>query len=270
MGADRREHCALLVVLMGTVLASGQVVAVEYDTRMVREVLKRMEGSEQGRNLKVIQGDVLKVRERRCGWWPVCVLYGWMDGWTHVCGVVAWGLALKAWPVWMVDGACPVCGLVVRSWGDKGTLARWKSDAPNRPRLGTPGGAALLRRVRGQHPLPDLLPPPLQAPRAPVCPVLACLLLFVLSITLACCSLRPLLLACCTANPSSPLPLTFSHPSPQKPQCCAPWHTHRPMFRCAVIMLQEEFAQRLTAKPGEGLYCRLSVNTQVRSPACRY
>jgi hypothetical protein len=36
------------------------------------------------------------------------------------------------------------------------------------------------------------------------------------------------------------------------------------MFRCAVIMFQEEFAQRLTAKPGEELYCRLSVNTQVR------
>jgi 18S rRNA (adenine1779-N6/adenine1780-N6)-dimethyltransferase len=35
------------------------------------------------------------------------------------------------------------------------------------------------------------------------------------------------------------------------------------MFRCAVIMFQEEFAQRLTAKPGEELYCRLSVNTQV-------
>jgi len=35
------------------------------------------------------------------------------------------------------------------------------------------------------------------------------------------------------------------------------------MFRCAVIMLQEEFAQRLTAKPGDELYCRLSVNTQV-------
>ena len=37
---------------------------MEYDTRMVREVLKRVEGSESGRNLKVIQGDVLKVR---CG-----------------------------------------------------------------------------------------------------------------------------------------------------------------------------------------------------------
>lgn len=38
---------------------------------------------------------------------------------------------------------------------------------------------------------------------------------------------------------------------------------HRPLFRCAVIMFQEEFAQRLTAKPGEALYCRLSVNTQL-------
>ena len=38
---------------------------------------------------------------------------------------------------------------------------------------------------------------------------------------------------------------------------------HRPMFRCAVIMFQEEFALRLSAKPGEELYCRLSVNTQL-------
>ena len=35
------------------------------------------------------------------------------------------------------------------------------------------------------------------------------------------------------------------------------------MFRCAVMMFQEEFALRLTAKPGEALYCRLSVNTQL-------
>jgi 18S rRNA (adenine1779-N6/adenine1780-N6)-dimethyltransferase len=35
--------------------------------------------------------------------------------------------------------------------------------------------------------------------------------------------------------------------------------SHRPMFRCAVIMFQLEFAQRLTAKPGDELYCRLSV-----------
>merc|ERR1711862_116891 len=39
--------------------------------------------------------------------------------------------------------------------------------------------------------------------------------------------------------------------------------SHRPMFRCAVMMFQEEFALRLTAKPGESLYCRLSVNTQL-------
>lgn len=38
---------------------------------------------------------------------------------------------------------------------------------------------------------------------------------------------------------------------------------HRPMFRCAVIMFQEEFAQRLTAKPGTDMWCRLSVNTQL-------
>jgi 18S rRNA (adenine1779-N6/adenine1780-N6)-dimethyltransferase len=39
--------------------------------------------------------------------------------------------------------------------------------------------------------------------------------------------------------------------------------SHRPMFRCAVMMFQEEFALRLTARPGEALYCRLSVNTQL-------
>jgi len=38
---------------------------------------------------------------------------------------------------------------------------------------------------------------------------------------------------------------------------------HRPFFRCAVLMFQREFAQRLTAKPGDALYCRLSVNTQL-------
>ena len=35
------------------------------------------------------------------------------------------------------------------------------------------------------------------------------------------------------------------------------------LFRCAVLMFQEEFALRLTARPGEALYCRLSVNTQL-------
>jgi len=39
--------------------------------------------------------------------------------------------------------------------------------------------------------------------------------------------------------------------------------SHRPLFRCAVMMFQEEFALRLSARPGEALYCRLSVNTQL-------
>lgn len=39
--------------------------------------------------------------------------------------------------------------------------------------------------------------------------------------------------------------------------------SHRPLFRCAVIMFQREFAMRLVANPGDSLYCRLSVNTQL-------
>lgn len=39
--------------------------------------------------------------------------------------------------------------------------------------------------------------------------------------------------------------------------------SHRPVFRCAVIMFQREFAMRLVANPGDNLYCRLSVNAQL-------
>jgi 18S rRNA (adenine1779-N6/adenine1780-N6)-dimethyltransferase len=38
---------------------------------------------------------------------------------------------------------------------------------------------------------------------------------------------------------------------------------HRPPFRAAILLFQEEFALRLSAKPGDELYCRLSVNTQL-------
>mmetsp|Transcript_1542 Transcript_1542/g.2042 ORF Transcript_1542/g.2042 Transcript_1542/m.2042 type:complete len:304 (-) Transcript_1542:27-938(-) len=41
----------------------------------------------------------------------------------------------------------------------------------------------------------------------------------------------------------------------------------RPLFRCAVLLVQREFALRLIAKPGESLYCRLSINTQLLSKA---
>ncbi|KAG8185749.1 hypothetical protein JTE90_000732 [Oedothorax gibbosus] len=40
---------------------------------------------------------------------------------------------------------------------------------------------------------------------------------------------------------------------------------HRPFFRCAVLMFQKEFADRLVAKPGSKVYCRLSVNVQLLS-----
>lgn len=38
---------------------------------------------------------------------------------------------------------------------------------------------------------------------------------------------------------------------------------HRPVFRCAVLLVQREFAMRLVAKPGSEFYCRLSANVQL-------
>lgn len=58
---------------------------------------------------------------------------------------------------------------------------------------------------------------------------------------------------CCVAN----MPYQISSPFVFK------LLLHRPFFRCAVLMFQLEFAQRLVAKPGDKLYCRLSVNTQL-------
>jgi len=39
--------------------------------------------------------------------------------------------------------------------------------------------------------------------------------------------------------------------------------SHRPVFRCAVLLVQREFAMRLVAKPGSEFYCRLSANVQL-------
>ena len=39
--------------------------------------------------------------------------------------------------------------------------------------------------------------------------------------------------------------------------------THRPLFKCAVVMFQKEFAERLVAQVGEPLYGRLAVNVQL-------
>jgi len=38
---------------------------------------------------------------------------------------------------------------------------------------------------------------------------------------------------------------------------------HRPVFRCAVLLVQREFAMRLVAKPCSEFYCRLSANVQL-------
>ena len=39
--------------------------------------------------------------------------------------------------------------------------------------------------------------------------------------------------------------------------------SHRPLFRCAILMFQREFALRLLARPGSSLWCRLSANVQL-------
>lgn len=57
----------------------------------------------------------------------------------------------------------------------------------------------------------------------------------------------------CVAN----LPYQISSPIVFKLLC------HRPAFRCAVLMLQREFAMRLVAQPGASCYSRLSVNVQL-------
>lgn len=39
--------------------------------------------------------------------------------------------------------------------------------------------------------------------------------------------------------------------------------SHRPLFRCAILMFQREFAMRLVARPGSPLWSRLSANVQL-------
>jgi 18S rRNA (adenine1779-N6/adenine1780-N6)-dimethyltransferase len=56
----------------------------------------------------------------------------------------------------------------------------------------------------------------------------------------------------CVAN----LPYQISSPVIFKLLC------HKPTFRCAILMVQREFAMRLVAKPGSESYCRLSANVQ--------
>jgi 18S rRNA (adenine1779-N6/adenine1780-N6)-dimethyltransferase len=57
----------------------------------------------------------------------------------------------------------------------------------------------------------------------------------------------------CVAN----LPYQISSPVVFKLLC------HRPLFRCAVVMVQQEFAFRMVATPGSECYCRLSANLQL-------
>merc|ERR1712154_362512 len=40
---------------------------------------------------------------------------------------------------------------------------------------------------------------------------------------------------------------------------------HRPSFRCAILMVQEEFARRMVSRPGDYFWCRLAINCQLLS-----
>lgn len=44
---------------------------------------------------------------------------------------------------------------------------------------------------------------------------------------------------------------------------------HKQPFRCAVLMFQEEFGERLLAQPGEPRYCRLAANVQLFAKVSR-
>lgn len=68
----------------------------------------------------------------------------------------------------------------------------------------------------------------------------------------------------CADSRASRLPRSCAPPPP--PQISSPLVfklLSGPPFRCAVLMVQREFALRLCAKPGDELYCRLSVNCQL-------
>lgn len=60
----------------------------------------------------------------------------------------------------------------------------------------------------------------------------------------------------CVHVPLLPVPCAAAPVYSPLPPC-------RPAFRAAIIMYQHEFAMRLVAKPGDPLYSRLAVNTQL-------
>lgn len=40
---------------------------------------------------------------------------------------------------------------------------------------------------------------------------------------------------------------------------------HRPTFRCAILMVQDEFARRMVSRVGDPFWCRLAINCQLLS-----